>query len=50
MDYTRILESTLVGRHEGERPLGRIWRRWADIINMNFKEMGCESVDYFQVP
>jgi len=33
----------LVGRLEGEKPLGRPRRRWEDNINMDFQEMGWEA-------
>jgi hypothetical protein len=31
----------LVGKPEGERPLGRPRRRWEDIIKMYVQEVGC---------
>jgi hypothetical protein len=34
----------LVGKAEGERPLGRPSRRWEDNIEMNLEETGCGSV------
>jgi hypothetical protein len=30
----------LVGKYEGKRPLGRLRRRWADNIKMDFPEVG----------
>jgi hypothetical protein len=32
----------LVGKPEGNRPLGRPRRRWEDNIKMDLKEVGCE--------
>jgi hypothetical protein len=29
-----------LGRHEGERPLGRPMHRWEDNIKMDLKEVG----------
>jgi len=31
----------LVGKPEGERPLGRLRRGWEDNIKMDFQEVGC---------
>jgi hypothetical protein len=33
----------LVGKHEGERPLGIPKRRWKDNIKMDLQELGCEG-------
>jgi hypothetical protein len=35
----------LVGKPEGERPLGRPRRRWED-IRMNLREVGCGGMDW----
>jgi hypothetical protein len=35
-----------VGKPEGKRPLGRIWRGWEDDIRMYLKEIGWEGVDW----
>jgi hypothetical protein len=39
----------LVGKLEGNRPLGRIRHRWEDNtrIRMDFQEVGCGSKDWF---
>jgi hypothetical protein len=29
-----------VGKPEGKRPLGRLWRRWDDNIKMDLREVG----------
>jgi hypothetical protein len=36
----RNTHKTLVGKHDGETPLGRLWRRWEDNIRMDFRETG----------
>ena len=44
--YVReALCSVLVGKSEGERPLGRPRRRWEDNIKMDLQEVGCEGMD-----
>jgi hypothetical protein len=35
----------LVGKPEGNRPLGRTRRRWVDNINIDLKEIECDGVD-----
>jgi hypothetical protein len=35
----------LVGKPEGERPLGRPRRRWVDNITMDIKERGWDGMD-----
>ena len=34
-----------MGRHEGKRPLGRLWRRWEESINMDLQEVGREGME-----
>jgi hypothetical protein len=36
----------LVGKLEGERPLGRPRRRWEDNIKMDLQEVGCGGMDW----
>jgi hypothetical protein len=36
----------LVGKPEGNRPLGSIRRRWVDNIGMDLQEVGCGYVDW----
>jgi hypothetical protein len=36
----------LVGKPEGERPLGRPTHRWEDNIKMDLQEVGCACVDW----
>ena len=38
-----------MGKPEGKRPLGRPRRRWEDNIKMDFKEVGCGSMDWFEL-
>jgi hypothetical protein len=42
MNVCRIL----VGKPEGNRPLGRPRRRWVDIINMYPRDVGWDGVDW----
>jgi len=39
----------LVGKPEGERPLGRPRHRWDDNINMDLQEVGCEGMDWIDL-
>jgi hypothetical protein len=36
----------LVGKPEGKRPLGRLRRRWVDIIKMDLRERAWSGVDW----
>jgi hypothetical protein len=36
----------LVGKPEGERPLGRPRRRWMDNIKMDLSEIGWDDVEW----
>jgi hypothetical protein len=36
----------LVGKPEGNRPLGRLRRRWEDTIKMGYQELGCGFMDW----
>jgi hypothetical protein len=36
----------LVGKPEGEKPLGRPRRRWVDNIKMDLREIGWDGVDW----
>jgi hypothetical protein len=44
--YGRHKYNFLFEKPEGKRPLGRPRYRWQNIINVNVKEMPCESVAY----
>jgi hypothetical protein len=41
--------STLVGKPEGRRPLGRPRRRWEDNIKMDLKEIRFGDVDWIDL-
>jgi hypothetical protein len=35
-----------VGKPEGKRPLGKLWRRWENNIKMNIEEVGCGGMTW----
>jgi hypothetical protein len=39
----------LVGKPEGERPLGRPRRMWVDNIKMDLREIGCDGMDWIDL-
>jgi hypothetical protein len=39
----------LIGRPEGRRPLGRLWRRWEDNINMELREIGIDGANWIRL-
>jgi hypothetical protein len=39
----------LVGTPEGKRPLGRPWHRWEDNINVYFKKIVWEDVNWIDL-
>jgi hypothetical protein len=39
----------LVGKQEGNRPLGRPRRRWKDNIKINVREIGWSSTDWIGI-
>jgi hypothetical protein len=39
----------LVGKYEGERPLGRPRRRWEDNFKMDLQEVGCGGMDRIEL-
>jgi hypothetical protein len=39
----------LVGKPEGNRPLGRSRRRWVDNIKMDLRETGWDGVDWMDM-
>jgi hypothetical protein len=43
------LYGVLVGKSEGERPLGRPRRRWEDNINMDLQEVECGGMDWIEL-
>ena len=46
MEEERGAYRVLVGKPEGNRPLGRPRRRWVDNIRMDLQEVGCGRVDW----
>jgi len=49
MGDRRGLYSVLVGKPEGERPLGRPRRRYEDNIKMNLQEVGGDCGDWMEL-
>jgi hypothetical protein len=39
----------LVGKPEGNRPLGRPRRRWEDNIKTDLQEVGCDVIDWIDL-
>jgi hypothetical protein len=49
MGERRDVYRVLVGKLEGERPLGRPGHRWEDNIKMNIQEVGCGAMDWIEL-
>jgi hypothetical protein len=49
MGERRGVYGVLVGRPEGNRPLGRPRRRWEDNIKMDLSEIGIDGANWIQV-
>jgi hypothetical protein len=49
MGETRNAYRILVGKPEGNRPLGRPKRRWVDDIKMDLGEIGWDGRDWIKV-
>jgi hypothetical protein len=49
MGEERKVYWVLVGKPEGERPLGRLRRRWEDGIRMDLREMGWRGLEWIQL-
>jgi hypothetical protein len=45
----RFLYTTILGKPEGKRPLGRPRRRWEDNNKMDLQEVWCGGVDWFEL-
>jgi len=45
----RSVYRVLVGKPEGNRPLGRPRRRWEDNIKMDLQEVGCRGMDWIEL-
>jgi hypothetical protein len=48
MGETRIVYRILMGKPEGNRPLGRPRRRWADNIKMDLRKIGWDGIDWLE--
>jgi hypothetical protein len=46
----RNVHKILVGKPEGNRPLGRITSGWEDNIKMDLREMKWKVVDWIHLP
>ena len=49
MDERRVIYSVLVVKPEEKRRLGGPRRRWEDNIKMDFQEVGCGGMDWFEL-
>jgi hypothetical protein len=49
MGEERKVYTVLVGKPEGNRPLGRPRRRWKDGIRMDLTEIGLGGVDWIRL-
>jgi hypothetical protein len=49
MGERRDIYRVLVGKPEGNRPLGRTRFRWEDNIKMNLQEVGCVGMDWIEL-
>jgi hypothetical protein len=49
MGEGRSVYRVLVGKPEGNRPLGRPTRRWEDNIKMDLREIGIDGVNWIQL-
>jgi len=49
MGERRGVYKFLVGKPEGNRPLGRSRRRWENNIEMDLREVGCGSMDWIEL-
>ena len=45
MGDRRGVQRVLVGKPEGQRPLGSHRHRWEDNIKIDLQEVGCEGMD-----
>jgi hypothetical protein len=49
MGKRRGVYRVLVGKPEGNIPLGRHRRRWEDNVKMNLQEAGCGGMDWIEL-
>jgi hypothetical protein len=47
--FVRNAYRVLVGKHEGNKQLGRPRRRWEDTIKMDLREMGWGGMDWIHL-
>ena len=45
----RSIYKVVVGKPEGQRPLGRHGHRWEDNIKMDLQEVGCGGMDWIKL-
>ena len=50
MGESRGVYRVLVGKSEGKIPLGSPRRRWEDNIKMYIQEVGCDGMDWIDLP
>ena len=50
MGERRDIHRDLVGKPDGKIPLGRPRRRWEDNIRMDLQEVGCEGMEWIDLP
>jgi hypothetical protein len=50
MGEKRNAYGILVGKPEGNRPLGRQRRRWVDIIKIGLRNIGWGGMDWIDLP
>jgi len=49
MGERRSVYRVLVGKPEGNRPLGRPRRKWEDNIENDLQEVECQGMDWFEL-
>ena len=49
MGERRGVYRVLVGKSEGNKPLGRPGRRWEDNIKIDLQEIGCGGMDWIEL-
>jgi len=49
VEERRDAQRVLVGKPEGNRPLGRPSHRWEDNIEMDLQEVGCGGIDWIDL-
>jgi hypothetical protein len=49
MGEGRGVYRVMVGKPEGNKPLGRLRRRWEDNIKADLQEVGCGGMDWIEL-